>query len=144
MSASSGSLTFQSLDFLYMPSGDIEADLAIYTDALGGEAIFAIEAFGARVAQVRLTGDSTRLLLSDHLDGEAPVLVFRVDDLDDAVAELERRGVEIEARFGIPHGPCVALRAPGGQRIAAYELTRPGADKRLAARFDFGPRAAAQ
>jgi hypothetical protein len=55
------------------------------------------------------------------------------------MAELERRRLRTEAGFGIPHGPCAACRAPGGQRLAVYELTRPGADARLAGRHDFGP-----
>ena len=41
------------LDFLYMPSRDVEADLAFYTEVLGGDVVFAIEAFGARVARAR-------------------------------------------------------------------------------------------
>ena len=130
---------FEALDFLYMPSADVERDLAFYTDVLAGEVVFAIEAFGARVAQVRLGEGETRLLLADHLEGDAPVLVFRVGDLDAAVAGIERRGFEVGARFGIPHGPCVELRSPGGQRLAVYELTRPGADEHLAGRHDFGP-----
>jgi hypothetical protein len=101
--------------------------------------VFAIEAFGARVAQMRLSEGPPRLLLADHLEGQAPVLVFRVGDLDSTLAELEQRGLELEGRFGIPHGPCAAVRAPGGQRLALYELTRPQADEHLAGRLDFGP-----
>jgi len=127
------------LDFLYMPSRDVAADLEFYTEVLGGEVVFAIEAFEARVAQVRLSPLEPRLLLADHLEGEAPVLVYRVIDLDATALELERRGLTIEARFGIPHGPCAALEAPGGQRLAVYELTRPGVDERLEGRTDFGP-----
>jgi len=123
-----------------MPTQDVEGDLAYYTDVLGGELVFAIEAFGARVAQVRVSGSAVRLLVADHLEGEAPVLVHRVPDLDAAVAELEGRGVIFEAHFGFPHGPAAAFRTPGGQRFAIYELTRPGADDRLAGRFDFGGR----
>ena len=129
---------FDSLDFLYMPSRDVVADLAFYRDVLGGEVVFAIEAFGARVAQVRLSRNEPRLLLADHLEGDAAVHVYRVADLEGALAELERRGLKIEARFGIPHGPCAAVRTPGGQRLALYELTRPGADQRLEGRLDFG------
>jgi len=57
---------------------------------------------------------------------------------DGTIAELEGHGLELEARFGIPHGPCASLRSPGGQRLAIYELTRPEADERLPGRFDFG------
>ena len=129
---------FEALDFLYMPSRDVEADLAFYTGVLGGEAVFAIEAFGTRVAQVKVSDDGPRLLLAGHLEGDAPVLVHRVADLDAAVARLEAAGAEVGARFGFPHGPAAELRTPGGQRLAVYELTRPGADEHLAGRFDFG------
>jgi catechol 2,3-dioxygenase-like lactoylglutathione lyase family enzyme len=130
---------FEGLDFVYMPSRDLARDLAFYTDVLGGEVVFAIEAFGARVAQVRLANNGPRLLLADHLEGEAPVLVHRVHDLEAALAELERRGLRTDGPFGIPHGPCAAFRAPGGQRLAIYQLTRPGADEHLAGRHDFEP-----
>ena len=130
---------FDQLDFLYVPSRNVAADLAFYTDELGGEVVFAIEAFGTRVAQVRVTDGGPRLLLAGHLEGDAPVLVYRVGNLDEAIATLERRGAEIEARFGIPHGPGATLRSPGGQRLAIYELTRPEADQRLEGRRDFEP-----
>jgi hypothetical protein len=130
---------FDQLDFLYVPSRDVAADLAFYTDELDGEVVFAIEAFGTRVAQVRVTEGGPRLLLAGHLEGEAPVLVYRVGNLDEAIAALEHRGAEIEARFGIPHGPGATLRSPGGQRLAIYELTRPEADQRLEGRRDFEP-----
>ena len=127
------------LEFLYMPSADVAGDLAFFTEVLGGEVVFAIEAYDTRVAEVRLGGGGPRLLLADHLAADAGLLVYRVTDLDAAAAELERRGLAIEARFGIPHGPCATLRAPGGQRLAIYELTRPQADGRFAGRHDFGP-----
>jgi pimeloyl-ACP methyl ester carboxylesterase/predicted enzyme related to lactoylglutathione lyase len=130
---------FEQLDFVYMPSRDVAHDLAFYRDVVGAEIVFAIEAFGARVAQVRVAEQGPGLLLADHLEGDAPVLVYRVADLDATIAELEGRGLETEARFGIPHGPCAAFRAPGGQRLAVYELTRPEADAHLAGRHDFGP-----
>jgi catechol 2,3-dioxygenase-like lactoylglutathione lyase family enzyme len=128
---------FEALDFVYMPSPDVARDLVFYRDVLGGEVVFAIEAFGARVAQVRVCDGGPRLLLADHLEGEAPVLVHRVADLDAALAGIERRGFEVGDRFGIPHGPCAELRTPGGQRLALYQLTRPGADEHLAGRQDF-------
>src|SRR5919201_5189652 len=134
-----GDVSLEQLDFLYMPSRDVAADLAFYTEQLDAEIVFAIEAFGTRVAQVRLSEGSPRILLAEHLEGEAPVLVFRVADLDAAVAELERRGLDTGPRFGFPHGPCVEFRAPSGQRIAVYELTRPEADAHLEGRRDFGP-----
>jgi len=39
--------------------------------------------------------------------------------------------------FGIPHGPCAEIEAPGGHRAAIYELTRPEAPEHLAGPRDF-------
>src|SRR4029450_6643029 len=78
----------ESLDFLYMPSTDVARDLAFYRDVIGAEVVFAIEAFGTRVAQVRLSDGGPRLLLAGHLEGEAPVVLHRVDDLEAAIADL--------------------------------------------------------
>jgi catechol 2,3-dioxygenase-like lactoylglutathione lyase family enzyme len=130
----------EDLDFLYMPSRDVARDLWFYSEVLDGEIVFAIEAFGARVAEVRV-GAGPRLLLADHLEGEAPVLVHRVADIGATLAELERRGWADEARFEIPPGPAVSLRSPGGQRLALYEPTRPEVYRRFAGRRDFEPAA---
>jgi catechol 2,3-dioxygenase-like lactoylglutathione lyase family enzyme len=129
----------RSFDFLYMPSTDVARDLGFYRDVLGAEIVFAIEAFGTRVAMVKLTDGGPRLLLAGHMEGEAPVVLHRVDDLDATVALLRERGATIEAEFGFPHGPAAELRTPGGQRLAFYELTRPEADERLGGRMDFDP-----
>lgn len=128
---------FESLDFVYLPSRDVAAELKRYMDAFGASPVFAIEAFGTRVAMLQLTDTGPAILLAGHLEGVAPVLVFRVADLDASVSELESQGVAVAARFGIPHGPAVELATPGPQRIALYELTRPEAGDRLTGRRDF-------
>jgi hypothetical protein len=128
---------FEALDFVYLPSRDVAADLAHFTDGLGAELVFAIEAFGTRVAMVRASPEPPALLLAGHLAGDQPVLVHRVAELEQAIRELERRGVVLGARFGIPHGPGVEVLSPGPQRLALYELTRPDAPERLAGRRDF-------
>ena len=51
------------LDFIYLPSADVARDLAFYTEVLGGELGFAIEAFGARVYEL------TRPGADEHLAG---------------------------------------------------------------------------
>lgn len=128
---------FESLDFVYLPSRDVAAELTRYEKAFGASPVFAIEAFGTRVAMVRLADAPPAILLAEHLEGDEPVLVFRVPDLEESVSELEARGVDVAARFGIPYGPGVELVTPGPQRIALYELTRPEAAERLAGRQDF-------
>lgn len=128
---------FDSLDFLYMPSRDVAAELTQWLDELGGSLVFAIERFGTRVAMVELGSGPPAVLLAEHLEGDAPVLVYRVEDLEQALAELQRRGTETRARFGIPHGPGAELTTMGPQRIAVYQLTRPEIVARLAGRRDF-------
>src|SRR5215216_2052229 len=56
-----GDAFFDELDFLYMPSRDVARDLAFYTEVLGAQVVFAIEAFDTRVAQVRLIDAGPRL-----------------------------------------------------------------------------------
>jgi hypothetical protein len=131
-----GAPPFHQLDFIYSPTDDVAAELEHFATVVGAEVVFAIEAFGARVAMVRL-GEGPELLLADHLEGERPILVFRVHDLERSMGELEERGWEREPVFGIPHGPCCAFRTPGGHRLAIYELTRPEVGERFAGRRDF-------
>ena len=126
-----------SLDFVYLPSRSVADDVEHFTRGLGGELVFAIERFGTRVAMVTFSSEPPALLLAEHLEGDQPVLVFRVDDLDAALAELRGRGVEVAERFEIPHGPGAEIANPGPQRIALYELTRAERAAGLAGRRDF-------
>jgi hypothetical protein len=128
---------FEALDFVYLPSRDVAADVAHFMDGLGAELVFAIERFGTRVAMVRLTADPPHLLLAQHLQGDQPILVHRVADLETAISELEARGATVGQRFEIPLGPGVELVSPGPQRVALYERTRPEMAERLAGRRDF-------
>ncbi len=129
--------TFQQLDFVSTPSRDVAADLAYFTGVLGGRVVFAVEAMGMRVAAVEFTERPPLVLLADHVEGERPVLVYRVADLDVALAELEAQGWEREHVFEIPQGPCCSFRTPGGHRIALYQLARPGAAAHFDGRRDF-------
>jgi hypothetical protein len=128
---------FQQLDFLYAPSRDVAADLAYFTEVLGGRVVFAVEAMGTRVAAIQLTEGQPLLLLADHLEGERPILVYRVADLSIAMTELEARGWQRQRTLEIPHGPCCLFRTPGDHRIALYQLTRPEAAAHFAGRRDF-------
>jgi hypothetical protein len=128
---------FQRLDFVYMPSRDVAADLEYFTEVLGGRIAFAVEAMGTKVAAIRFTEDPPLVLLADHLDGERPILVYRVADLAAALAELEARGWQRQHTVEIPQGPCCSFRTPGGHRVAVYQLTRPGVAAHFAGRRDF-------
>lgn len=120
---------FEHLDYVYTPSRDVAADVTYFTEVLGGRLVFAIDGMGTRVAMVALTEDPPRILLAGHLDGDQPVLVYRVADLATAMAELESRGWAPGHTLEIPQGPVCSFTAPGGQRLAIYQLTRPGVEE---------------
>lgn len=86
---------------------------------------------------IELTEAPPRVLLAGHLEGDRPVLVYRVANLESAMRELEGRGWRREPAFEIPHGPVCSFVTPGGHRIAIYQLTRPGAEEHFAGRRDF-------
>ena len=128
---------FERLDYVYMPSRDVAADVTWFTEVLGGRLLFAIDAMGTRVAMLKLTADPPRIVLAGHLEGDRPVLVYRVDDLDAAATELRGRGWEAGHGLEIPQGPVQTFAGPGGHRIALYELTRPGVEAGFLGRRDF-------
>ena len=136
-----GRFPFEQLDFLYVPSRDVASDLAYFSEVLGGRVVFAIDSMGTRVAAVRLTEEPPLVLLTDHLEGERPILVYRVQDLPAALADLESRGWSREHTFEIPHGPVCSFRGPGSgpgaHRVALYQLTRPEVAAHFEGRRDF-------
>jgi hypothetical protein len=128
---------FESLDYVYTPSRDVAADARYLTDVLGGRLVFAIDAMGARVACIELATGPPAIVLNDHLEGDRPILVYRVADLRDATQELAERGWRAEHSLEIPQGPVTTFSSPGGQRLAIYELVRPGVLERFAGRREF-------
>ena len=128
---------FQQLDFLYTPSRDVATDLVYFTEVLGGRVVFAVEAMGTRVAAVQLTTGPPLVLLADHVEGERPILVYRVADLGAALAGLEARGWQRQRTLEIPHGPCCSFQSPGGHRVAIFQLTRPDVAAHFEGRRDF-------
>jgi len=128
---------FERLDYLYVPSRDVAADIAYFTDTLGARLVFAIDAMGTRVAMVELTDAPPQIVLAGHLEGDRPILVYRVADLEAATRELEASGSDLGHALEIPQGPVRSFVAPGGQRLALYQLTRPGVVDGFARRRDF-------
>ena len=131
-------MTLEQLDFIYTPSDNVASDMRYFTDVLGGRLVFAIDAMGIKVAMVELGEGSPKVLLAGHLEGERPILVYRVNELAEAMAALESRGWIAEGTFEIPLGPCCSFHTPGGHRMAIYELRRPEVIAHFAGRRDFG------
>ncbi len=130
-------LPFVSLDYLYTPSADVAADTRFFVSVLGAELVFAIDDSGTRVSMLRLSADGPAILLTDHLEGDRPILVYRVANLADAMGDLAARGWTEERTLELPPGPATSFTAPGGHRIALYEPVRPFVVESFAGRRDF-------
>ena len=128
---------FQQLDYLYTPSHDVAKDAQLFVDLLGAKLMFAVEGLGARVAMLQLTEEPPHILLTDHLGGERPIFIYRVDNLRNATAALRKRGLKNEAKVEIPMGPCISFTTGSGHRIAVYEASRPGVLEHFLGRRDF-------
>jgi hypothetical protein len=118
---------FESLDFVYTPCEDVVGTSDRYVEELGASLRWRVRAMGTVVACLELAKDGPLILLADHLEGDVPILVYRVADYGAAVAALRAAGVAGLRELGIPHGPLAEFWAPGGRRLAVYEVTRPGA-----------------
>jgi hypothetical protein len=130
-------LPFEQLDYLYTPSHDVAKDVLYFTEVLGGRLGFAVEGMGARVALIELTAGPPHVLLTDHLEDDRPIYIYRVNDLRKATAGLKKRGLRKEQSLEIPMGPCSSFATPGRHRIALYELARPGVLEHFMGRKDF-------
>ena len=127
---------FMSLDFVYIPTADVDQAADSAVEVLGAELVWKIRAMGTTVACLRVTEAGPAILLSGHLEGEAPILVYRVADYGTTVARLRKAGATDVRELEIPHGPCASFRLGESQRFAVYELVRPGIDAHFAGRID--------
>ncbi len=134
---SAHALPYLQLDYLYTPSSDVAADARYFTEVLGGRLAFSIEGMGARVAKIELTAGPPHVLLTDHLEGDRPIFIYRVADLDEAMRALKKRGWTKAQTLEIPMGPCCSFTTPSGHRVAIYQLTRPKVGSHFDGRFDF-------
>ena len=125
---------FGSLDYIYVPAADVDAEAERYAGTLGAELIWKVRAMGTTVACVRVDEAGPAILLSGHLQGPGAVLVYRVPDYPATVRLLRRRSVTVY-ELEIPHGPCATFRL-AGQRYAVYQLTRPHAVHLFDGRID--------
>jgi hypothetical protein len=130
-------IAFEALDFLYTPSRDVPRDMVDFVDGLGARVVFAIEDGGVQAALLELTDGPPRVLLTSHVEGDRPIMVYRVADHAAAVRDLKTRGWTPLRSLEIPQGPCSSFRTPGGHRIAVYENARPFVLEHFSGRRDF-------
>jgi hypothetical protein len=83
-----------------------------FTEVLGGRVVFAVEAMGTRVAAIQLSEGPPLVLLADHLEGDQPILVYRVTDLGAALVELAAHGWRRQHTLEIPRGRAAHFGRP--------------------------------
>ena len=116
---------FGPLRFLYVGSADFDADLRYYRDSLGAELVWNRKAFGARVAALRV-GTGPLLVLADHRPAPSCLPIFEVDDFEEAMKDLERRGnTPDKGPLEIPNGPCAIFKDKSGNEFAIFQDVRP-------------------
>jgi hypothetical protein len=126
---------FGSLDYIYVPAADVDAEAQRYADTLGAELAWKVRGMGTTVACLRVAEAGPAILLSGHLRGPGAILVYRVEDYATAVRRLREQGVTVH-ELEIPHGPCATFTLEAGQRYAVYQLTRPDAVHLFDGRID--------
>ena len=118
---------FLAIDYLYIPARDIEASLRYYTGQLGGELVWKIHAFGARVAAIRLSATGPLVLLADHLQGDTPFMIYRVESRTDG-GRLARAWLDDRER-AIRDSEWAVLHFSRPGRCAAGHLEKPAAPR---------------
>ena len=126
---------FGTLDYIYVPAADVDAEAGRYAATMGAELIWKVRAMGTTVACLLVAEAGPAILLSGHLQGTGPILVYRVQDYAATVGQLRQRGIAVH-ELEIPHGPCATFTMEAGQRYAVYQLTRPEAAHLFDGRID--------
>jgi hypothetical protein len=129
-------MIFESLDFLYVPASNVEESIRYYIDILDGELLWKIHAYGVWVACIKLSNKEPYILLADHIEKKDPILIYRVNNLDNAFSVLRSRGWIEEKKLEIPNGPCCTFRDPACNHIAIYENKHPNVMDEFKGRFD--------
>jgi hypothetical protein len=116
---------FGPVRFLYVGSADVGRDLAPWL-AAGATVVWDKEAFGTRVAAVRVAGDGPLVLLAGHRPSPSMLPVVQAADLKTAVKALKAAGWSTEGQgFEIPNGPCRLMKDGSGNEWALFQDVRP-------------------
>ncbi|MFI0406398.1 VOC family protein [Actinomadura sp. 3N508] len=102
------------LEFLFVPTSDLKASLALYRDSLGFTEVWRE---GDATVALALPGTETQVML-DANDPDAPVgPLFVVDNVQDFHAGRAETLDVVEAPSEIPGGFLATYKDPGGATI---------------------------
>ena len=106
------------LNYVELPVGDTQVAKSFYERAFG----WSLSDFGPTYAAT-MSGDTDIGLQGDAADApRAPLAVIMVDDLEAALAAVEKAGgVITKPIFGFPGGRRFQFRDPNGNELAAWK-----------------------
>jgi hypothetical protein len=84
-------MIFEWLDFVYLPSSNIQESIRYYTNLLDGELLWKIHAYGVWVTCIKLSNKEPYILLADHIEKKDMILIYQVNSLDKTHSELKSK-----------------------------------------------------
>jgi len=116
---------FKRLAYIYTGTNNFSADYHFYKTILGVRLVWEFENFGAKVAAFDLCGEPY-LLIADHVPAPSKRLIYEVENITAATAELKSRGWKPDGeKFEVPDGPCINFKDESGNEYAIIQMTRP-------------------
>jgi predicted enzyme related to lactoylglutathione lyase len=115
--------------FTAYPSNDVAALRKWYEDTLGLKFSGPFEEDGVEKYNEAKVGDGWFSILwsgwQDREPGSASGVVFEVDDIDDAVADLRKKGVEVEDPYATPVCKITSFSDREGNKVSLHQVTVP-------------------
>ncbi len=113
------------LEFLYVPTADLNASLALYRDGLGFTEMWRE---GDATAAITLAGSDTQIML-DASDPDAPGgPMFVVDSVADFHASRPAGLTVVAEPAPIPDGSLATYQEPGGAFLYVLDQATAGAE----------------
>ena len=110
------------IDYVELRSGEHETTKSFYTDAFG----WGFVDYGPEYAGFDGAGLDGGLDAAGA-EGQAPLVILKSDDLDDALARVEAAGGEItRAPYDFPGGRRFHFRDPAGNELAVWAAPAEG------------------
>ncbi|MEV0621837.1 VOC family protein [Nonomuraea sp. NPDC050404] len=106
------------LEFLFIPTADLKASLALYRDSLGFSEQWRE---GDTTVALALPGTETQIMLDTHDPGAPVAPVFVVDSVEAFHAGRPQTLAVVEAPAEIPGGFQATYKDPGGATILVMD-----------------------
>ncbi len=111
------------------PAKDVAASRKWYEDALGLRFSGAFEEDGVERYNEAQVGDGYFSVMWDQWiqrdPGSASGIVFEVDDIDKAIADLRAKGVEVEDPYATPVCKVASFNDLEGNKVSLHQRTAP-------------------